>query len=118
MKPKPQGHALVNPYQDNIKPDSLLDNKKRSPSKYQDRDNMTYSEKEELKQLPEASIWPKFSGVGEYDHMELIDYIDRLFIDVPSIPNYWITSRLNTEFKGHASIWYTELKEIYGGRVK
>ncbi|MBW0568207.1 hypothetical protein O181_107922 [Austropuccinia psidii MF-1] len=50
--------------------------------------------------------------------MELIDYIDGLFIDVQSIPNYWITARLNTEFKGHASIWYTEMKEIHGGRFK
>ncbi|MBW0489338.1 hypothetical protein O181_029053 [Austropuccinia psidii MF-1] len=48
--------------------------------------------------------------------MELIDYIDGLFIDVPSIPDYWITSRLNTAFKGHASIWYTEMKEIHGRR--
>ncbi|MBW0468405.1 hypothetical protein O181_008120 [Austropuccinia psidii MF-1] len=44
--------------------------------------------------------------------MELIDYIDGLFIDVPSIPDYRITDRLNREFKGHASIWYTEMKEI------
>ncbi|MBW0550880.1 hypothetical protein O181_090595 [Austropuccinia psidii MF-1] len=50
--------------------------------------------------------------------MEIIDYIDGLFIDVPSIPNYWITARPNTAFKGHASIWYTEMKEIHGGRVK
>ncbi|MBW0588850.1 hypothetical protein O181_128565 [Austropuccinia psidii MF-1] len=48
--------------------------------------------------------------------MELIDYIHGLFIDVPSIPDYWITARLNTAFKGHASIWYTEMKEIHGGR--
>ncbi|MBW0588873.1 hypothetical protein O181_128588 [Austropuccinia psidii MF-1] len=48
--------------------------------------------------------------------MEVIDYINGLFIDVPSIPDYWITSRLNTEFKGHASIWYTEMKEIHGRR--
>ncbi|MBW0582590.1 hypothetical protein O181_122305 [Austropuccinia psidii MF-1] len=77
---------------------------------------MSYSEKEALKQLPEASSWPKFSGTGEYDSMELIDYIDRLFIDVPSIPDYWITARLNTAFKGRASIWYTEMKEIHGKR--
>ncbi|MBW0584471.1 hypothetical protein O181_124186, partial [Austropuccinia psidii MF-1] len=77
---------------------------------------MSYSEKEALKQLPEASTWPKFSGSGEYDHMELIDYIDGLFIDVPSIPDYWITARLNTAFKVHASIWYTEMKEIHGRR--
>ncbi|MBW0585187.1 hypothetical protein O181_124902 [Austropuccinia psidii MF-1] len=77
---------------------------------------MSYSEKEALKQLPEASSCPKFCGTGEYDHMELIDYIDGLFIDVPSIPDYWITARLNTELKGHASIWYTERKEIHGRR--
>ncbi|MBW0572799.1 hypothetical protein O181_112514 [Austropuccinia psidii MF-1] len=77
---------------------------------------MSYSDKEALKQLPEASIWPKFSETGEYDHMELIDYIEGLFIDVPSIPDYWITDRLNTAFKVRASIWYTEMKEIHGRR--
>ncbi|MBW0566610.1 hypothetical protein O181_106325 [Austropuccinia psidii MF-1] len=105
MKPQPEGHALENPYhQEDIKPDALLVNKARYPSQYQDGDNMSYAEKESLKQLPEASNLPKFSGTGEYDHMELIDYIDGLFIDVPSIPDYWITARLNTAFKGHASI--------------
>ncbi|MBW0501664.1 hypothetical protein O181_041379 [Austropuccinia psidii MF-1] len=74
---------------------------------------MTYSEKEASKQLPEASSWLKFSGIGEYDNMDLIYYIYGLFIDVPSIPDYWITARLNTDLKGHASIWYTEMKEIY-----
>ncbi|MBW0496621.1 hypothetical protein O181_036336 [Austropuccinia psidii MF-1] len=77
---------------------------------------MTYSEKEALKQPPEASSWPRFSGIGEYDHMELIDYIDGLFTYVPSIPDYWITTRFNTAFKGNASIWYTEMKEIHGRR--
>ncbi|MBW0527356.1 hypothetical protein O181_067071 [Austropuccinia psidii MF-1] len=77
---------------------------------------MTYSEKEALKQLPEASSGPTFSGVRQYDHMEPIYYIDGLFIDVPRIPDYWITARLNTEFKGNASIWYTEMKEIHGRR--
>ncbi|MBW0465967.1 hypothetical protein O181_005682 [Austropuccinia psidii MF-1] len=48
--------------------------------------------------------------------MELIDYIDGLFIDVPRIPDYWITARLNTAFKGCAIIWYTEIKEIHGRR--
>ncbi|MBW0499289.1 hypothetical protein O181_039004 [Austropuccinia psidii MF-1] len=119
MNPKPQGHVMDNPYhQEDIKPDVIVVKKARSPSQYQDGDNMSYSEKEALKQLPEASSWPKFSGTGEYDHMELIYYIDGLFIDVPSIPDYWITARLNTAFKGHASIWYTEIKGIHGGRVK
>ncbi|MBW0474071.1 hypothetical protein O181_013786 [Austropuccinia psidii MF-1] len=77
---------------------------------------MFYSEKEESKQLPEPSSWPKFSGKGEYYHMELTEYIDGLFIDVPSIPHHWITARLNTALKGNASIWYTEMKEIHGRR--
>ncbi|MBW0561904.1 hypothetical protein O181_101619 [Austropuccinia psidii MF-1] len=117
MKPQPQGHVMDNPYhQDEIKPDASLMNKARSPSQYQDGDNMSYSQKEALKQLPEASSWLRFSGTGEYDHMELIDYIDGLFIDVPRRPDYWITARLNTAFKGHASIWYTEMKESHGRR--
>ncbi|MBW0554046.1 hypothetical protein O181_093761 [Austropuccinia psidii MF-1] len=77
---------------------------------------MYYSQKEALKQLPEASNWPKLSETGECDHMELIDYIHGLFIDVLSIPDYLITARLNTAFKGHASIWYTEMKEIHDRR--
>ncbi|MBW0491010.1 hypothetical protein O181_030725 [Austropuccinia psidii MF-1] len=117
MKPQPQGHVMDNPYyQDDMKPDTMLVNKARSPSQYQDGDNMSYYEKEALKQLPEASSWPQFSGTEEYDNMELIDYINGLFIDLPSIPDYWITARLNTAFKGHASIWYTEIKEIHGRR--
>ncbi|MBW0511134.1 hypothetical protein O181_050849 [Austropuccinia psidii MF-1] len=108
MKPQPQGHVIDNPYnQDDIKPDFMLMNMARSSSQYQDEDNMSYSEKESLKQLPEASSRSKFSGTGEYDHLEVIDYIDGLFIDVPSIPDYWINARLNTAFKVHASIWYT-----------
>ncbi|MBW0463665.1 hypothetical protein O181_003380 [Austropuccinia psidii MF-1] len=118
MKPQPQGHALDNSYQEEIKPDFLLDHKPIFPLKYQDGDNMTYSEKERRKQIPEASSWPKLSGVGEYDHMELIDYIYGLFIGVTKKPHYWITARLNTEFKGHASIWYTEMKDIHGGRAR
>ncbi|MBW0525552.1 hypothetical protein O181_065267 [Austropuccinia psidii MF-1] len=88
MKTQPQRHVLDNPYhQDDIKPAALLITKARCPSQYQDGANISYSEKEALKQLPEALSSPKLSGTGEYDHMELIDYIDGLFIDVPSIPD-------------------------------
>ncbi|MBW0531441.1 hypothetical protein O181_071156 [Austropuccinia psidii MF-1] len=116
---------MDNPYyQDDIKPDAMLVSNARYPSQYQDGDNMSYTEKEALKQLPEASSWPEFSGTGEYDHIKLIDYIDGLFIDVPSIPDYWITARLNKAFEGNSSIWYTEIKETMAeeaghvGRVK
>ncbi|MBW0509703.1 hypothetical protein O181_049418 [Austropuccinia psidii MF-1] len=101
MKPQPQGHVLDNLYhQDDIKPYAML----------------TYAEKESLKPLPETSNWHKFSGTGEYDHMKLIYYIDGLLIDVPSIPDYLITAKLNTAFKEHASTWYTEMKEFHGRR--
>ncbi|MBW0530312.1 hypothetical protein O181_070027 [Austropuccinia psidii MF-1] len=112
MNPQPKGHVMDIPYhQDIINPDAMLMNKARSPSQYQYGDNTSFSEKDTLKQLPEASILPKFSGTGEYYHMELINYVD-----VPIIPDCWITARLNTAFKGHASIWYTEMKEIHGIR--
>ncbi|MBW0503227.1 hypothetical protein O181_042942 [Austropuccinia psidii MF-1] len=56
MKPQPQDHVMDNPYhQDEIKPDAILINKARSPSQYNNVDNMSYSEKEALKELPEAS---------------------------------------------------------------
>ncbi|MBW0583021.1 hypothetical protein O181_122736 [Austropuccinia psidii MF-1] len=103
-------------YQEEIKPDAMLVNKTRSPSQYQDGDNMSYYEKEAFKHLPEASIWPKFSGTEEYDHMELINYVDGLFIDLQCTPDCGITAGLNTAFKGHANIWYTEMKEIHGRR--
>ncbi|MBW0487899.1 hypothetical protein O181_027614 [Austropuccinia psidii MF-1] len=65
MKPQPQGHVMDNSYhQYYIKPDAMMMKKTRSQSQYQDKDNMSYSEKEPLKQLPEASSWPKFSGTG------------------------------------------------------
>ncbi|MBW0524900.1 hypothetical protein O181_064615 [Austropuccinia psidii MF-1] len=73
LKPQPQGQVMDNPYQPGeIKPDAMLMKKARSPSQYQDGDGMSYSEKDALKQLPEALSWPKLSGTGEYDHMELI----------------------------------------------
>ncbi|MBW0575689.1 hypothetical protein O181_115404 [Austropuccinia psidii MF-1] len=56
MKPQQRGHVMDNPYhQEEIKPDAMLTNKGISPSQYQDGDNMSYSEKEALKHLPEAS---------------------------------------------------------------
>ncbi|MBW0576380.1 hypothetical protein O181_116095 [Austropuccinia psidii MF-1] len=101
MKPQPEGHALDDPYQqEDTETDALLVNKARSPSQYQDGDNMSYYVKEGLKKLPEASSWPKFFEMVEYDHIELIDYSDGLFIDVPSIPDYWINARINTALKG------------------
>ncbi|MBW0461109.1 hypothetical protein O181_000824 [Austropuccinia psidii MF-1] len=56
MNPQTQGHVSGNihtPYhQQDIKTDAPIYDKKRYPSQYQDRDNMTHSEKEEEKKLP------------------------------------------------------------------
>ncbi|MBW0525871.1 hypothetical protein O181_065586 [Austropuccinia psidii MF-1] len=99
-----------------IKPDSPMESKHISQTKYQNGDSMTYTEKEVLKQLQEATSRSKFCGVGEYDHMELVDYIDGIFIEVPGIPDYWIKAILNTGFKGHASRLYTEIRDMHGKR--
>ncbi|MBW0548214.1 hypothetical protein O181_087929 [Austropuccinia psidii MF-1] len=43
LKPQPQGHFMDNQsHQDDIKPDAMLMNKARSPSKYQNGDNMSF----------------------------------------------------------------------------
>ncbi|MBW0540152.1 hypothetical protein O181_079867 [Austropuccinia psidii MF-1] len=84
----PQTHGNVPgnipaPYkEEKIKQNDLLESKQRSPSPYQDGENMTYSEKEAPMQLPEPTKWPKFVGLGSYDHIEIIDHIDGLFIDI------------------------------------
>ncbi|MBW0467057.1 hypothetical protein O181_006772 [Austropuccinia psidii MF-1] len=47
LNPQPQGHVMDNTYhQEDIKRDSMLVNKERSPSQYQDGDNVSYSGKE------------------------------------------------------------------------
>ncbi|MBW0472635.1 hypothetical protein O181_012350 [Austropuccinia psidii MF-1] len=63
LKSQPQDHVMDNPYhQEDIKMDATLGKKARSPSQYQDTDNMSYYEKEASKQPPDASNWPEFSG--------------------------------------------------------
>ncbi|MBW0461945.1 hypothetical protein O181_001660 [Austropuccinia psidii MF-1] len=68
---------------------------------HQDGETISYSEEKGSKKLPEVVNWPRFSGVGEYDHMDIIDYIDELSVDFQKIPEYWITTRLNNKFGGH-----------------
>ncbi|MBW0497953.1 hypothetical protein O181_037668 [Austropuccinia psidii MF-1] len=101
MKPQNQDQVFRNnPHsQEDIKKDFPMASKQTSPSQYQYGDNITYSEKETLKKLPEATSWPNLSGVVEYVHMELIYHID-----VPIVEDYWITDIKGTELKGHAGI--------------
>ncbi|MBW0592407.1 hypothetical protein O181_132122 [Austropuccinia psidii MF-1] len=58
MKPQPQGHVMDNPYhQEDLKPDAILVNEARSPSQYQDGDNMPYSERAASRALKLAQIF-------------------------------------------------------------
>ncbi|MBW0570617.1 hypothetical protein O181_110332 [Austropuccinia psidii MF-1] len=56
---------------------------------------------------------PEPVGLGERSTQEPEIFVHTSRI---SITDYWITDRLNTAFKGHASIWYTEMEEIHGRR--
>ncbi|MBW0562721.1 hypothetical protein O181_102436 [Austropuccinia psidii MF-1] len=99
-------NTTYTPYhKEDRKPNSLMKYEHRSTSIYQDKYKMTNSEKEALRQLPQATICLEFSCVGEYDHMELIYYIY-----LPSIPDYRIAARMNKPFKEPSVIWYTEIK--------
>ncbi|MBW0462928.1 hypothetical protein O181_002643 [Austropuccinia psidii MF-1] len=75
---------------------------------------MNQSDREALKKLTEVSNWTKPSVTGEYGHMDLIEYIHSLLIDVTSSPAYWINTRFNTAFKKHSNMRYNEMKEIHG----
>ena len=59
-----------------------------------------------LSNLPKNSEWPTFSGEGEYDHYEFIEWIDNLKEDT-NAPDELICSKLPTILKGVAHTWYT-----------
>ncbi|MBW0551703.1 hypothetical protein O181_091418 [Austropuccinia psidii MF-1] len=115
MKPQQKVHFMDNPYhQEDIKPDYLLENKERSPSQYQDRENMSYSEKEALKRLPKAQAGPNSLQKENIIIWNSLLILMNSSLIYKSIPYYGITAGLNTAFKGLFSICYTEMKEIDG----
>ncbi|MBW0522316.1 hypothetical protein O181_062031 [Austropuccinia psidii MF-1] len=70
------------------------DTRLRSDSNDQYGKILSFSEKKTFKQLTEMVNWPSLSGIGDYDHRELIYYIYGIALDFPKIPDYWITKRL------------------------
>ncbi|KAA1124402.1 hypothetical protein PGTUg99_030955 [Puccinia graminis f. sp. tritici] len=54
--------------------------------------------------------WPKFSGQGEYDHTEFIDWIDDCR-DETSIPDEYIQVKLLSILTGVASQWYKTMRK-------
>ena len=69
--------------------------------------------KQMLASIPKTSDWPTFSGEGEYDHKEFIEWIDTLKSDI-DLHDRIIVSRLNLLFKNSANEWYKGLKNNFG----
>ena len=64
-----------------------------------------------LKNMPPTSEWPKFSGEGEYDFNEIIEFIDDLFVNIPNFPNYAVTRKLGMIFTKVALLWYNDSRK-------
>jgi hypothetical protein len=69
--------------------------------------------KQMMAAIPKTSDWPTFSGEGEYDHTEFIEWIDTLKSDM-DLHDRIIISRLNLLFKSSASEWYKGVKNQFG----
>lgn len=63
--------------------------------------------------FPQSKDWPKFSGEGEYDHMEFIDWEDQIKIDM-HVPDTLIMSKLSIVFTGLAKLWFQEKRREVG----
>jgi hypothetical protein len=64
-----------------------------------------------MKSLPRLNEWPTFSGTGEYDHIEFIDWIDDLQSNT-KLSDETILARLGSLFKQVASKWYSARMKI------
>ncbi|MBW0527868.1 hypothetical protein O181_067583 [Austropuccinia psidii MF-1] len=68
-----------------------------------------------LKEVPKLKEWPRFSGEGEYDHMEFIRGIDMIKEDFELLDRL-VTSRFNTLFTKSAHRWYIKLRQAHGNQ--
>ncbi|MBW0538958.1 hypothetical protein O181_078673 [Austropuccinia psidii MF-1] len=66
-----------------------------------------------LKEVPKLKEWPHCSGIGEYDHMELVRGIDMIKEDF-ELPDRLVTARFNTLFTKSAHRWYIKLRQAHG----
>ncbi|MBW0517967.1 hypothetical protein O181_057682 [Austropuccinia psidii MF-1] len=66
-----------------------------------------------MKEAPQLTEWPKFTGKGEYDHMSLIKTIDMLQEDY-AIPDKLITAILHSLFEKSAKRWYYRIRKRNG----
>ncbi|MBW0507922.1 hypothetical protein O181_047637 [Austropuccinia psidii MF-1] len=65
------------------------------------------------KYILKSEEWPKFSGEGEYNHIELIRTIDMLQEDL-NIPDEIIVGKLQSLFTRTAKKWYYKMRIDHG----
>ncbi|MBW0530755.1 hypothetical protein O181_070470 [Austropuccinia psidii MF-1] len=65
------------------------------------------------KDIPKLEEWPKFSGEGEYSHIEFIRTID-IFQDYFHIPDEIIVGKLHSLFSRTANKWYYKMRLDHG----
>ncbi|MBW0548448.1 hypothetical protein O181_088163 [Austropuccinia psidii MF-1] len=66
-----------------------------------------------VKDIPKLEEWPKFSGEGEYNHIEFISKIDMLQEDF-HIPDEIIVGKLQSLFTRTAKKWYYMMRTDHG----
>ena len=94
----PTGPVQTNPYRENTNPQDFL--------------NIELL-KHLRKDFPNSKDWVKFSGEGEYNHHEFIDWVDQLK-EENMMPDILITSKLALVFSGVAREWYIEKRRDTG----
>ncbi|MBW0587064.1 hypothetical protein O181_126779 [Austropuccinia psidii MF-1] len=66
-----------------------------------------------VKDIPKLEEWPKFSGEGEYNHIEFIRNIDMLQEDF-NIPDEITVGKLRSLFTRTAKKWYYKMRMDHG----
>ena len=100
-----------NPYMRNEAPPPPRNNNHRTPGTYGGSMAMDYATLNKL--LPPIADWPKFSGEGDYDHVNFIKYIDHILVSYSATDEIAI-ARLPRLFEGVALDWFVTKQETVG----
>ncbi|MBW0515980.1 hypothetical protein O181_055695 [Austropuccinia psidii MF-1] len=65
------------------------------------------------KDIPKLAEWPKFSGEGEYNHIEFIRTID-ILQEYFHIPDEIIMGKLHSLFTRNSKKWYDKMRQDHG----
>ncbi|MBW0461624.1 hypothetical protein O181_001339 [Austropuccinia psidii MF-1] len=69
-----------------------------------------------MKEAPQSTEWPTFTGEGEYGHMSFIKTIEMLQEDY-FIPDELFTARLHLVFEKSAKRWYYGIRKTNGNNT-